>query len=97
MALCFAAGLEGIKQGLKPVDPIDFNIFELEKAERREAGIESLPSSLIEAVKAAEADPFIKETIGEHAYDAYISGKKNEGNEYRQQISQWEIDRYLKK
>ena len=97
MALCFAAGLEGIKQGLKPVDPIDFNIFELEKAERREAGIESLPSSLIEAVKAAEADPFIKETIGEHAYDAYISGKKNEWNEYRQQISQWEIDRYLKK
>lgn len=97
MALCFAAGLEGIKQGLKPVDPIDFNIFELEKSERREAGIESLPSSLIEAVKAAEADPFIKETIGEHAYDAYIIGKKNEWNEYRQQISQWEIDRYLKK
>ena len=97
MALCFAAGLEGIKQGLKPVDPIDFNIFELEKADRKAAGIESLPSSLIEAVKAAEADPFIKETIGEHAYDAYISGKKNEWNEYRQQISQWEIDRYLKK
>ena len=97
MALCFAAGLEGIKQGLKPADPIDFNIFELNKADRKAAGIESLPSSLIEAVKAAEADPFIKETIGEHAYDAYISGKKNEWNEYRQQISQWEIDRYLKK
>ena len=97
MALCFAAGIEGIKKGLKPVDPIDFNIFELDKADRRKAGIESLPSSLHEAVKAAEADPFIKETIGEHAYDAYISGKKNEWNEYRQQISQWEIDRYLKK
>lgn len=97
MALCFAAGLEGIKQGLKPADPIDFNIFELDKSDRRKAGIESLPSSLIEAVKAAEVDPFIKETIGEHAYDAYIVGKKNEWNEYRQQISQWEIDRYLKK
>ncbi len=97
MALCFAAGIEGIKKGLKPVDPIDFNIFELDKADRRKAGIESLPSSLHEAVKAAETDPFIKETIGEHAYDAYISGKKNEWNEYRQQISQWEIDRYLKK
>ena len=97
MALCFAAGLEGIRQGLKPADPIDFNIFELNKADRKAAGIDSLPSSLIEAVKAAEADPFIKDTIGDHAYDAYISGKKNEWNEYRTQISQWEIDRYLKK
>ena len=62
-----------------------------------EENIDCLPSDLISAVYEAEADPFIKETLGDHIFNAYIEGKKNEWDEYRTQVSQWEVNRYLKK
>ena len=97
MALCLAAGLDGIKKGMTPPEPVDYNVFDLTAEELKKEKIDCLPGSLIEAVYAAEADPFIKETLGDHVFDAYIEGKKNEWDEYRTQVSQWEVDRYLKK
>ena len=97
MALCLAAGLDGIKNNLTPPAPVDYNVFDLNAAELKEAGIDCLPGSLIEAVYEAEADPFIREAVGDHVFDAYIEGKKNEWDEYRTQVTEWEIKRYLKK
>ena len=97
MALCLAAGIDGIKNNLTPTAPVDYNVFDLTPADLKEAGIDCLPGSLIEAVYAAEADPFIRETVGDHVFDAYIEGKKNEWDEYRTQVTEWEINRYLKK
>ena len=97
MALCLAAGLDGIKKNLAPPAPVDYNVFDLNAKQLEEAGIDCLPGNLIEAVKAAEADPFIKETVGSHVFNAYIEGKKNEWDEYRTQVTEWEINRYLKK
>ncbi|MBD5083011.1 MAG: type I glutamate--ammonia ligase [Clostridiales bacterium] len=97
MALCLAAGLDGIKKNMTPPAAVDFNVFDLTAAELKEHGIDCLPGSLIEAVYEAEADPFVKETVGDHVFNAYIEGKKREWDEYRTQISQWEVDRYLKK
>ena len=97
MALCLAAGLDGIKKNMAPPAPVDYNVYERTPAELRKDGIDCLPGSLIEAVYEAEADEFIRETIGDHAFDAYIEGKKNEWDEYRTQVTEWEIRRYLKK
>ena len=97
MALCLAAGLDGIKKNMTPPAPVDFNVFDLTAHELKENGIDCLPGSLIDAVYAAEEDPFVRETVGNHVFDAYIEGKKREWDEYRTQISQWEVDRYLKK
>ena len=44
---------------------------------------------------ASEADPFVKETVGDHVFNAYTEGKKAEWDEYRTKVSQWEIDRYM--
>ncbi len=93
MALCLAAGLDGIKRGLVPQNSNDENIYALSKKEKKQ--IEHLPTSLKEAVKEAQADPFIHEVLGDHVFDNYIAGKKAEWNEYRRQVSQWEIDRYM--
>ena len=93
MALCLAAGLDGIKRGLSPQNPNDENIYALSKKEKKQ--IEHLPTTLKEAIKEAEADPFIKEVLGDHIYSNYIAGKKAEWNEYRRQVSQWEIDKYM--
>ena len=93
MALCLAAGLDGIKRGLSPQNPNDENIYALSKKEKKK--IEHLPTTLKEAIKEAEADPFIREVLGDHIYSNYIAGKKAEWNEYRRQVSQWEIDKYM--
>ena len=58
-------------------------------------GIDCLPGSLEEAVKASEADPFIREIVGDHVFNAYTEGKKNEWDSYRTKVSQWEIDEYI--
>ena len=95
MALCLAAGLDGIKKGLKPAPSYDKNVFKLSDEDLANEGIECLPGSLEEAINAAEADPFIKETLGDHVFNNYISGKKAEWDSYKTAVSQWEIDRYL--
>lgn len=97
MALCLAAGLDGIKKGMTPPEAVDYNVYNLTKEELARVDIDCLPATLEEAIKESEKDPFIKETLGDHAYNAYISGKKNEWLEYQLHVSQWEVDRYLKK
>ena len=95
MALCLAAGLDGIKNKMTPASPIDYNVFGLSDEELKAAGIDCLPGSLKEAIDAAKADPFIKETLGDHVFNNYIEGKENEWDEYRTKVSQWEIDKYM--
>ena len=95
MALCLAAGLDGIKKGLKPAPAYDENVFALSDEELHTKGIQCLPGSLAEAIAAAEADPFIKETLGNHVYSNYISGKKAEWDSYKTSVSQWEINHYM--
>ena len=58
--------------------------------------LESLPATLEEAIKAAEADPLIKETLGDHVFNNYIEGKKREWKEYSIQVTKWETDRYMR-
>lgn len=95
MALCLAAGLDGFKNKMTPASPIDYNVFGLSDEELKAAGIDCLPGSLKEAIDAAKADPFIKETLGDHVFNNYIEGKENEWDEYRTKVSQWEIDKYM--
>ena len=80
---------------MTPASPIDYNVFGLSDEELKAAGIDCLPGSLKEAIEAAKADPFIKETLGNHVFNNYIEGKENEWDEYRTKVSQWEIDKYM--
>lgn len=95
MALCLAAGLDGIKKGMEPVAAVDFNVFDLSSAELKKEGIDCLPGTLEEAIKASEEDAFVAETVGDHIFKAYTEGKKAEWDRYRTKISQWEIDEYI--
>lgn len=95
MALCLAAGLDGIKRGLKPVPPTYANLYDMSEEELKANNIETLPKTLEEAINESIKDPFIKETVGEHVFEKYIEGKKAEWHAYSTAVSQWEIDRYL--
>lgn len=94
-AACLAAGLDGVEKGMVPPAEITENIYAMSREERRRRGIENLPSSLGDAVAAMEADGVITAALGPHVTAQYAAGKLREWEEYRAQVSQWELDRYL--
>ncbi len=89
------AGLEGIKKGYPLMMPAEDNIYRMTSEEREKAGIESLPEDLYEAIKLAEGSPIVKDTLGAKAFEYFIRNKKMEWDEYKAQVSKYEIDKYL--
>ena len=70
-------------------------MWSLTDAERRALGITPLPTSLDEAIKVMEKSELVAETLGEHVFDYFLRNKRSEWDEYRKQVTQWELDRYL--
>jgi glutamine synthetase len=95
LAVCLAAGLDGIKKGLEAPAEITENIFAMDEATRKAKGIESLPGNLKEAIECLKQDQVILDALGEHVAQSYIEGKEREWDAYRTSVSQWELDRYL--
>ena len=95
MAVCLAAGLDGIDRGLTPPEEITENIFAMDEAARAARGIRSLPGTLKEAVDCLTADPVICGALGEHVLSQYTAGKLREWDAYRTHVSPWELERYL--
>ena len=95
LAVCLAAGLDGIERGLEPPEEITENIFDMDSATRAANGIEDLPSSLEHALFALEADPLIQSVLGPHIYAQFLAGKKKEWEEYCTRVSSWEVAKYL--
>ena len=90
-----AAGLEGIEKGLEPPPPVEENVYEMTNEERRERGIGTLPASLLEAIMLAEKSEVVHKALGDHVFDAFIKNKKIEWDQYRTQVTDYELKRYL--
>ena len=97
LALCLAAGLDGIKNKIEVPKSVDCNIYEMTPGERRAAGIENMPADLKEAVDCLVADEFLCSVLGEHITTKYVEAKMKEWENYTTRVSQWEIDEYLYK
>lgn len=95
LALCLSAGLEGMKKQLMPPESMDCELSALTRREKEEKGIEEIPATLLEALQEMKKDPLIKEVLGEYAYETYLELKKQEWDEYKAQISEWELGQYL--
>jgi glutamine synthetase len=95
LALCLAAGLDGIKNKLTPPQSIDCNVFEMTEQERARLEVRRLPLNLCEAIADLEKSDFVKEVLGEHISKKYIEAKKVEWEDYRTQVTRWELDQYL--
>ncbi len=95
LAVCLAAGLDGIERGLTPPDEITENIFAMDEKAREAKGILSLPGNLKEAVDLMLTDPLICDTLGTHVVTQYSAGKYAEWDAYRTYVSDWELRRYL--
>jgi len=94
-SVMLAAGLEGIEKGMEPPAPVEENVYEMSEEERVERGIGTLPASLLEAVLLTEKSKLVRKALGNHVFDAFIKNKKIEWNQYRTQVTEYELNRYL--
>ena len=67
----------------------------MDAARVAERGIQELPGTLGDAIEELKADPVICEALGEHVLEHFVDAKQAEWDEYRTQVTQWELDRYL--
>ncbi|MDD4955092.1 MAG: glutamine synthetase beta-grasp domain-containing protein [Candidatus Omnitrophica bacterium] len=94
-AVMLAAGLEGIEKKYNLMAPVEPNLYHMAMEEREKRGVESLPGNLFEAILETEKSKFIREALGEHIFTRFLFNKKKEWEEYRIQITQHEIKKYL--
>ena len=95
LAVCLAAGLDGIKRGLTPPRSTDENIYDMTQEERIAQGIDNMPGSLMEALDAMRADQLVCDTLGSHIVEKYTEHKSADWYEYCTRVSSWEIEKYL--
>ncbi|MBS7526066.1 type I glutamate--ammonia ligase [Fusibacter paucivorans] len=97
LAATLKAGLDGIKNKIEPPAQISNNLYEYSDTEIDELNIERLPSNLYEALKEFSQSATMREAIGDHAFKRYKEAAMYEWNEYSKYVSQWELNRYLRK
>jgi glutamine synthetase len=95
-AFILAAGLEGIREGLDPGAPHGENLYDLTEAQIAQSGLQLLPRDLGEAIEEFKADSLARDVFGETLYNAFIDFKTAEWESYRDHVSSWESDRYLR-
>jgi glutamine synthetase len=94
-AVLLQAGLEGIEHGYELPDPMEKNLYYLSPEERRRLGIEQLPENLGEAIELTAQSELVLRALGEHTFNRYIEIKRQEWDDYRVQVTPWELARYL--
>jgi len=94
-AVMLAAGLDGVEKGMELDEPVEESLYAMEAARIKEKGIRELPGTLGEAIEELERDEVVCAALGDHVVSRFIDAKREEWNEYRMQVTSWEIDRYL--
>jgi glutamine synthetase len=94
-----AAGLDGIERELDPGEPVSANMYEMSENDRVTQGIELLPTNLLEATRELERDDVLRGAFGKTRdgdyIDYFVKVKRREWQAAHEQITQWELDRYL--
>ena len=94
-AVLLQAGLEGIEKGYELPEPMEKNLYHLAPDERQRLGIDQLPETLGEAIELTAESELVLRTLGEHMFNRFIEIKRREWDDYRVQVTPWELDRYM--
>jgi glutamine synthetase len=89
------AGLEGIEKGYELPPPMEQNLYHLTAEQRRERGIVALPETLGEAIDQLAGSELVRRALGPHIFDRYVELKRKEWDDYRVQLTPWEMEKYL--
>ncbi len=94
-AVLLAAGLKGVEEGYDLPPGSEDDVWALTEAERRAMGIDPLPASLAEAIAVMEQSELVAATLGEHLFEFFLRNKRSEWNDYRRQVTTFELDQLL--
>ena len=94
-AVLLAAGLEGLVQGYELPPGVEPNIYKMNATQREAAGLGSLPNNLYEAICETRESELVRRTLGDHVFERFVTNKLNEWYEYREQVTDWEINKYF--
>jgi glutamine synthetase len=94
-AAMLAAGLDGIERKLTPPYPVEENLYHFDAAKLESRKIRQLPGTLREALVELSRDEVIRDALGDHVLERFVEAKTEEWDEYRIQVSDWEVQRYL--
>jgi len=94
-SVMLAAGLEGVEKGYEAPVPVEENVYVMTEKERQKRGIMTLPGSLFQAIQLTEQSELVRKALGDHVFEAFIENKKIEWDQYRCQVTDYEIKRYL--
>jgi glutamine synthetase len=94
-AVLLAAGLDGVKNKIEPSEPVEQDIFAMGAGERKKAGIESLPGSLIEALELTKKSALVRKALGDHVFTKFVENKEIEWDSFRSQVTDYELKKYL--
>ncbi len=89
------AGLEGIERGYELPPPMEQNLYHLTAEQRRERGIVGLPETLGEAIDELAGSDLVRRALGPHIFGRYVELKRKEWDDYRVQLTPWELEKYL--
>jgi len=94
-SVMLAAGMAGIEEKITPPEPVEENVYKMGAAERERRGIRQLPGSLLEALQVTEKSKVVRDALGDHVFNHFIENKRMEWDNYRIQITSYELDKYL--
>lgn len=89
------AGLEGIEKGYELPPPMEQNLYHLTAEQRKERGIVGLPETLGEAIDELAGSDLARRALGPHIFGRYVELKRKEWDDYRVQLTPWELEKYL--
>jgi glutamine synthetase len=94
-AVLLSAGLKGVQEGYELPAEAEDDVWNLTDPERRALGIDPLPQNLAEAIAVMETSELLAETLGEQVFDFFLRNKRAEWQEYRAQVTPFELNQYL--
>ena len=87
--------LDGIRNKVEPPSPIEKNLFLLSNNEIKQRKIKSLPRNLFTSLEEMEKSFVAKAALGDYIFNEFLNSKRKEWNDYRKQVTPWEIEKYL--
>jgi glutamine synthetase len=94
-SVMLAAGLAGIKNRYELPPPTEKDVYLMSDEEKAEERIKTLPGSLIEAIALTKKSKLVKEALGDHIFNNFITSKLVEWDRYRVNVTEWELKEYL--
>ena len=94
-AVLLAAGMKGVEEGYELPPGAEDDVWSLSNAERKAMGYEALPENLSEAIEVMSGSELVAEVLGEHVFDFFLRNKRTEWNDYRAEVTPFELRRYL--